>query len=344
MTRKINVAVTGMGNMGRGHAANMTAFTDVNLKALCDANIEAALKYKEEHHLDCAVYSDFYRMIEEEELDAVYICLPPFCHSGQFEAAAKRGIAVFIEKPIALTVARGEAMAEAAEAGGAVTQVGYQMRFGAATRRLMELISSGEAGRPLLFTGSYECNSLHTPWWIDKEKCGGQVFEQVIHLYDLAQYIMGPVSEVSGRVANLAHRDVPGYTVEDTSIANLVFESGALGCITGSNCAVKEQWNARFRVVCENLVASFEDFNNAEITYTGAHAGNVELIRGQDPVTEMEDRHFIDAVAGRAAPFATVEDGLSSLKLVAAVVESSEKNGTVVKLQRAAQAQRCGND
>ena len=332
MPGKINVAVTGMGNMGRGHAANMIAFEDVNLVALCDSNPEAAERYQNEHRLECAIYTDFYRMIEEEKLDAVYICLPPFCHDGQFEAAAKKGIAVFIEKPIALHVERGEAMAEAAARSGVVTQVGYQMRFGAATRRLMELLSGGQAGRPLLFTASYECNSLHSPWWRVKEKCGGQVFEQVIHLYDLAQYIMGPAREVSGRVANLGHQDIPDYTVEDTSVANIVFESGALGCITGSNCAVKEQWNARYRVVCENLVASFEDFNNAVITYTDEHEGSVEIIRGRDDVTKMEDRHFIDCVAGRKQPFATVADGLADLKLVAGVVKSSEQNGVVVRI------------
>ena len=332
MSKKMRVAVTGMGNMGRGHAANMIAFEDVELVALCDADPEAAERFQNEHGLACSLYTDFDRMIEEEHPDAVYICLPPFCHNGQFEAAAEKGIAVFIEKPIALHVERGEAMAEAAARSGVVTQVGYQMRFGAAVRRLMELIESGQAGRPMLFSASYECNSLHGPWWRDKEKCGGQVFEQVIHLYDLAQYIMGPAREVSGRVANLGHRDIPDYTVEDTSVANIVFESGALGCITGSNCAVKEQWNARFRVICGNLVASFEDFNHAEFIYTGEHAGNIEIIRAADPVTELEDRHFIDCVAGRKEPFATVEDGLAGLKLVAGVVRSSEQDGMVIRL------------
>ena len=332
MGTKIRAAVTGMGNMGRAHAENMLRFEDVELVALCDSDLQAAQRFAQEKGISLPLYDDFGTMIAKEKPDAVYICLPPFAHNGQVEEAAAHKTAVFIEKPIALDVARGEAMARAAEENGIVTQVGYQMRFGAATRRFMELLKSGRAGAPLLFTASYECNSLHSPWWRDKALCGGQVFEQVIHLYDMAQYIMGPAASVSGHVANLGHRDIPGYTVEDTSVANIVFSSGALGCITGSNCAVKNQWNARYRVICKNLVAAFDDFNNAVFTYTDEHEGSQEIIRGKDPVTEMEDRYFIDCVRGEKEPFATIQDGLADLKLVAGAVLSSEENGRVIEL------------
>lgn len=332
MSKKIRTAVVGMGNMGRGHASHLLQMEDVELVALCDEYPAAAETYKAEAGIDCLVYADFNRMLEEQELDAVYICLPPFCHKGQVEAAARKGVAVFVEKPIALDVQRGQAMAEAVAQGGVCSQVGYQMRFGAAVRRFRELVESGAAGRLTLFSASYECNSLHSPWWRDKEKCGGQVFEQVIHLYDMAQYLMGNAVEVSGRVANLVHADVPGYTVEDTSVANILFENGALGCITGSNCAVKDQWNARFRIVCENLVVDFTDHNHCTITYTDSHAGTVETINSADDVGMMEDIYFIQAIQGKKPPFATVAEGYSDLKLVSAVVSASENNCAVVKL------------
>lgn len=332
MENKVRVAVVGMGNMGRGHAENMLRMPEVELVALCDAASASAEKFKKEHGIDVQIYSDFFMMVEEIKLDAVYICLPPFCHDGQVEAAAEKKIAVFIEKPIALDVRRGEAMAKAVVKNNIVSQVGYQMRFGSAVKRFCELLKTGASGKPTLFTASYECNSLHGPWWRDKEKCGGQVFEQVIHLYDMAQYLMGTAADVSGRVANLAHRNVSGYTVEDTSVANITFESGALGCITGSNCAVKNQWNARFRVVCENLVADFEDQNHGKIIYTDDREGTVEIIHGANDVTRMEDQYFIDTILGKRKPFATIPEGFSDLKLVSSVVASSENNGAVVKI------------
>ena len=332
MEKKVRVAIVGMGNMGRGHAGHILQIPEAELTAICDEYPGVAEAYRKEHDLSCNAYASFEEMLEKEALDAVYICLPPFCHKGQVEAAARKGLAVFVEKPIAMDVARGSAMAEAVQANRVCSQVGYQMRFGAAVRRFRELMASGAAGKPTLFTASYECNSLHSPWWRDKSKCGGQVFEQVIHLYDMAQYLMGSAAEVSGRVANLVHTQVPGYTVEDTSVANIVFESGALGCITGSNCAVKEQWNARFRIVCENLVADFRDYNHATITYTDDHAGSVEIIEGADDVSMMEDQYFIQAVQGKHAPTATIAEGFADLRLVSAVVASSEQNGQTIKL------------
>ena len=332
MEKKIRVAVLGMGSMGRNHSMNMMQIPEVELVALCDEYPAATEAFKDEKGLTCPVYTDFYQMIEELPMDAVYICLPPFCHNGQVEAAAKKGISIFIEKPIALDIVRGESMAKAVAENGVHSQVGYQMRFGAAVRRFRELVASGAAGKTTLFSASYECNNLHGLWWRDKSKCGGQVFEQVIHLYDMAQFLMGKAVDVSGRVANLVHQDVPGYTVEDTSVANMVFESGALGCITGSNCAVKEQWNARFRIVCENLVADFEDFNHAKIIYTDDHAGTIEIIDGNDNVSLMEDQYFIHTLLGENEPFATIAEGFADLKLVSSVVTSSENNGIVVKL------------
>lgn len=332
LKEKIRVAVVGMGNMGRGHAAHIHAIPEAELVALCDASLDAAVRFREEKQLDCHVYDNFSTMLEAEKLDAVYICLPPFCHSGQVEAAAQKGIHVFVEKPIALDLERGASMVRAVQEGGVYSQVGYQMRFGAAVRRFRELVASGAAGRLTLFSAGYECNSLHGPWWRRKETCGGQVFEQVIHLYDMAQYLMGEAIEVSGRVANLVHGDVPDYTVEDTSVSNIRFASGALGCITGSNCAIKEQWNARFRIVCENLVADFTDFNHATITYTDSHAGTTEVISSNDDVSMMEDVYFINTILEKNKPFATILDGYSDLKLVGGVVTSSEQNGTVVLL------------
>jgi predicted dehydrogenase len=332
MDKKLRVAVVGMGNMGRRHSDDMIKFEDTELAAVCDVNIKAAEKYRDEHDPDCAVYDDYEKMLDEVKPDAVYVCLPPFAHHDEVELAAERKIAVFIEKPIAMTVEKGQSMVEAVRKNQVVSQVGYQMRFGAAVRRFKELQQSGEAGRMTLFSASYECNSLHSPWWREKDKCGGQVFEQVIHLYDMAQYLMGPAAEVSGRVANLLHQDVPKYTVEDTSICNILFKDGTLGCITGSNCAVKNQWNARFRIVCENLTADFTDQDHATFTYTNKHEGNVEVISGKEDPTDIEDRAFVDAVRGKRAPSATIEEGLSDLVLVASVVKSSENNGSIVKL------------
>ena len=187
-------------------------------------------------------------------------------------------------------------------------------------------MEDGVTGKPTLYSANYECNSLHTPWWIRRELCGGQIFEQIIHLYDMAYYMMGDFASVSGYVANLCHQDVPNYTIEDTSAVSIRFKNGTLGSITGSNCAVPDRWAGIFKIVFENCVAEFPDFNEVKITYTKGGVREEHLIFDDD-VRWEENRYFIDMVKGEKPPFATIEEGLEGVKIVAGAVKSSENGG-----------------
>ena len=123
-----------------------------------------------------------------------------------------------------------------------------------------------------------------------------------------------------------------GYTIEDTSISNIVYESGALGSISGSNCAVKNQWNGKFRIVCEKMVAEFTDQNHAVFIYTDGDEPRTEIVETDDDVTFLEDTYFLGVVKGENPPFADIEAGLTGLKMVAGVVESSKGNGKIVEI------------
>lgn len=327
----IRVGFLGMGYMGKIHATNLLKFDDVKISALCSIPIIDAEEFTKQNNLECNIYEDGFTMLQNETLDALYICLPPYAHYGQLEEAAEKGIHIFIEKPIALNLHRAKSMVSAVSKNKVITQVGYHMRFGGAVQKFMEMYRSGRTGRATLFNAAYECNGLHGAWWRDARLSGGQVFEQVIHLYDMAFYILGKPVSVSGHIANLLHTGVEGYTIEDTSTANIVFENGALGSITGSNCAVKNVWNARFRVICENMIADFEDFNNAKFIYTDKDEPVTEDIVSDIDAIMKEDEYFIDVLNGKEKPFATIEDGLTGVKMVSGVVESS-KNNTIIKL------------
>lgn len=329
--KTVRIAILGMGNMGVIHSNALRKIDGVEIVGLCSRRIESCINYNKEYNADYPVYDNFEKMLDEVKPDGVYICLPPYGHSGEAELAASRGIHIFIEKPIAINEERAKSIADAVEKYGVRSQVGYHMRFGGAVEKVKELITSGKAGRPTLFTATYDCNSLHTPWWIKKELCGGQVFEQVIHLYDMAYYLMGDYDTVSGYTANLCHTDVPDYTVEDTSSALIRFKSGALGSITGSNCSVPDRWDAAFKIVCENMVADFTDLNHCTITYTKPEV-KTEVLDLDDDATIKENSYFIDVVRGEKAEISPISQGYLGLKAVAAVVKSSENEGMAIKL------------
>lgn len=332
MDKKLRVGILGMGNMGRGHAKSMMRMNNVCLAGLCSTPIDDAQKFTEDNNLDCPVFDDFDKMLEEAELDVLYICLPPFAHNGQFEKAAEKGIHIFIEKPIALDLERGKSMVDAAVKNKICTQVGYQMRFGKAVQKFKEYMEKGISGKATLYMANYECNSLHGPWWRDVTKCGGQVFEQVIHLYDMSLYLMGKANAVNGYIANVCHQQVEGYTVEDTSVSNIRFENGTLGSVSGSNCSVKNQWNGKFRVICEHMVADFQDQNHAVFTFTADEETRVEIIDEDIDCTYAEDCYFIETIEGKREGMADIEEGYAGLQLVSAVVTSSQNEGSTVRV------------
>ena len=314
----LKAAVLGMGFMGQTHCRNLMNIKDVKVTALCEADRGKVKNYEQD---GIPVYSDFDRMLEKEEPDIIVICLPPFAHNGEFEKAAKKGISVFIEKPVALKNQDAERLVRAAKEYGIITQVGYHQRFGEAVKRLRQIIDSGEAGRPCLFQGLYSCNALHAPWWREKEKCGGQVLEQVIHTYDMALYLMGEVTDAFGAVGNVCHRDVERYNIEDVSVSCLRFSNGALGSICATNCGVPMRWDNPFKVVFEKLTADFSDPNHARLYFT--QKGYEEVIDEGTDLYMEEMGSFVQAVKEGKQPECGIEAGYESLKLVNRVLESS---------------------
>lgn len=310
----LRAAILGAGGMGHRHAQSLKELEGVSLQAVCDISESSAAGLA--RSFSARPYTDFREMLREEKPDLLFICLPPFAHNGEVELAASLGIHIFIEKPIALWEDRAKSMVEAVEKNGVISQVGYHYRFGEAVCRFRELMDSGKAGRPVLFNARYECNSLHSPWWRQKDKAGSQMLEQAIHLYDMALYLMGPVEASTGLTANLCHAGVPDYTIEDVSASLLRFRSGALGTITATNCAVPGKWENPFTVVFENVTARFTDPNHAVFWDTSGEEPVESTVCSDRDMYAEEVRAFVEAVlAGRKSP-CPIGEGYESLCLV----------------------------
>jgi predicted dehydrogenase len=328
----LRIGILGSGGWAGQHAQRITRESGARLVAVCGRNRAKAEELAGKHGAEA--YDDFSAMLTRARLDALYICLPPYAHTGQAEEAAKAGVHLFLEKPIAIEPGRGRAIVEAIDGAGVVSQVGYHMRFGTASRALKRAIDDGSAGRPTLFTGTWTCNNNHSEWWRDIARSGGQVLEQAIHIYDLACWYLGEPVSVTAAAENLCHREVPGYTVEDTSAAVVRFASGAVASITASNCAIPWEWSGRWSLICERLTAGFQSHNQAEFVKTADQKAERSAVAGDvDPYAE-ETREFLAAVRARdpKAVCAPARDGLRSLRLCAAALESARQGGAPVAL------------
>ena len=122
-------------------------------------------------------------------------------------------------------------------------------RFGDAVEQLKRKIVNGEAGLPGLLSARYFCNNLHASWWRERSKSGGQLVEQVIHMFDLLRYLAGEADSVFSRQENLYHRDVENYAIEDVSATIISFLNGGLGVVYATNNAIPGKWINDYRVV-----------------------------------------------------------------------------------------------
>ncbi len=327
----LRTGILGCGGYAHRHAQILAALPDeAEMVAFCDRNEWKAHAFADQYTGGRgAVFTGHQAMFDRAALDLAIICLPPYGHTDEVEQAAERGIHLLIEKPIALTSEHGWRMVEAAERAGIKTQVGFMFRFGEAVERLALMLESGEAGRPGLISARYFCNALHADWWRVREKSGGQLVEQAIHLFDLLRFLFGEPVSVYSRQENLFHCDVPGYTAEDVSATVVSFANGALGVVYATNGAIPGKWVHDYRVVAGKLTAEFTSANQATFVFT-AEPERAPLVVASDRDFRLaQTQDLLRAIRTGGQTRTPLREGARTLDLVLAAVRSNEQRAEV---------------
>ncbi|WP_203234590.1 glycosyltransferase [Sphingomonas solaris] len=286
--RLTRIGFIGAGGIAHRHFGVLEQFEDVEIAAITDTDEgraqEAAARF------GARAFTDTEAMLREVELDALYICVPPFAHGAPERAAIAAGLPFFVEKPVALDLATAEAIAGEVAAAGLVTAVGYHWRYLDTVDEVRGLL----ANNPARLMSGYWLDSTPPPrWWWHLDQSGGQMVEQTTHLLDLARYLAGPVTRVYGMAGLTERAEFPGLDVPTVSTASLQFASGAVAnfaatCLLG--------WNHRvgLHLFGERMAIEITDHDLM------VDVGRGRPVRGAqgDPVWR-EDRDFIDAVKGK---------------------------------------------
>lgn len=215
MTRNIAVAIVGCGRMGRERVRHLRRL-GVNVTLLVDETIEHAAVLAAD--VPGAAIARSIDAVSGRGLDAVFVCTPPGARRGPVLAAAREGLALFLEKPIATTLEDATWMRDTAASTGILTAVGYMNRYRPGVLRARELATSTEVlGVSCHWTGG----PYGVPWWPQERLSGGPVNEQATHLVDLCRYVGGEIAEVQATVASSG----------ETAAALFTFQSGALGTL-----------------------------------------------------------------------------------------------------------------
>lgn len=297
---------------------------DVKMTAICDIAPE---KTKEAANLyQAKPYTDFHKMLDKEELDAIWVAIPPFAHSDEVSYAGRKGVHVFIEKPIALTMEKAKEMQKAAEKAKIKTMVGYHWRQSEAIRKAKTLLE--KEGGPIGMVAGYFWSGIPggpDHWWRRKELSGGQVLEQTTHIFDLCRYLVGEVDKVYAEFATILNADKPNFTVEDVSVATLRFKNGAIGYVTGTSGAKPKGGFAGLKLLARNLQLQV---NGTRTVQVFKDKESFDLVSENDPYYD-EDRKFIDAVIKDLRPETPISEGVKSLELSVAAVRSAESGKPV---------------
>ena len=228
MDKIYKVALVGCGAIAPNHLRALKSIPYVKVAALCDINPEKAEKRKIEYELDCKIYTDLDEMLENEELDSIHIATPHYLHAPMTVKVLKKGINVFLEKPMCISTDEIEELIQAEKESSAGVCVCFQNRFNPSTA-LAERIANEDGGVKSAFGSvfwyrdeKYYTNSGWRGKWATEG--GGVMINQAIHTLDLLCYFLGKPTSVTATVANHHLKNI--IEVEDSAEGIITFESG----------------------------------------------------------------------------------------------------------------------
>ncbi len=317
------IGFIGCGGNANGHMRTLHNMSDVQLVATCDV-VESLAKRAAEQYGSKA-YTDHRKMLDQEELDAVYISIPVFAHGEPERDVIARGLPFFVEKPVARTMEVAEEIAQAVSDANIMTCVGYQLRYCGSTDLAREILADQKIS---MVIGKYWSGSGRgdpNRWVRQMERSGGQLVEQATHTIDTMRYLVGEVEYVHSLQAN---QQLPEIDCPDTYCVTLRFTNGALGSLTTSWAYDPRDWS-HANVVDILYDQSLMHWDTGKIVITPADEGQ-EAERRKP--SQSIDRVFVDAVQSNDASQirSNYDDALKSLAVSLAANESARTGQPVL--------------
>jgi 1,5-anhydro-D-fructose reductase (1,5-anhydro-D-mannitol-forming) len=302
--------------------------------AVFSSNADRAKAYAAENKIPKA-YHHLEALLDDPEIDVVYISTTNDLHRDQALAAASAGKHILCEKPLALSLDAAQQMLNAAQAGNVVLGTNHHLRNAVTHRTLRKLIKEGAIGKPLaarVFHAVYLPPRLQG-WRLSRPEAGGGVILDItVHDADTLRFVLD--SEVEDVIARSATQGLASSGMDDAVMGVMYFRNGVLA-----------QFHDAFTIKHAPTgleVHGTEGSLFAVGVMTQDPAGRVVLRRDNgeteiklDPPEDLyvhSIRHFNEAVLTGTQPFATAVDGLRSLAVALAAVESA-KSGRRISVQ-----------
>ena len=336
----LRVGLAGLGRFGKLHAAVLRAMPDVVLAAVCDPRADEVSAMLARHP-DARGFELLEAMLAEASLDALFVVTPEQLHAEQVLAALRRGIPVFVEKPLALSSDDAKELIATANSANVPLQVGFVLRFDLQHSLLKAALARGDLGDVVSIRAK---RNTSRAWFPDYGDRAHTMYETAIHDVDLLLwYAASPVGRVFA-----VERNLSGMRYPDGCWALLEFASGAVGMIETS-------WLVPAGAPANVVTPAWRGTIDAEIEVIGsAGTSRIRLLDGPlslwrdeftaNPETGLwpeiggsiggalreEVAHFLQRVRGGGPEsVASVADALAGLRVIEAIVASAARGSPV---------------
>ncbi len=310
--KTINVSVIGCGVWGSNHARVYKEVPSINLQSVADIDKKSVAKVVNKHN--CDGFTDFEKIINDKNVEAVSICTPTVTHANLALLAIESGKHVLVEKPMTDTIKEAKQLIKAAEKHDVKLAVGFVERFNPAVQEAFKLIKDGKIGKIIL---AHTSRVSRRPVRIGDV---GVVKDLGIHDIDIISQLFQVNPEyIFATCGSIDH------SFEDYANINLSYSDNR-------NAFIETNWlTPRIR---RNLIITGTtgiitvQYRTQQITMENNRQLVQPYIQYQEPL-KLELESFVNSIRDDTAPAVTGEDGLKALTIAEAALESSRTRKTI---------------
>lgn len=338
---RLGVGIVGLGNISEIHAQAIENSKQGNVVAAYSSSEEKGQDFGDKYK--ARSYTSYEEFLSNPDLDVVSICTPSGTHLDFGKTAAEAGKHVVVEKPIEVTLERGNSLIESCETNGVKLAIIYQSRFTKDAIEMKQTIDQGDIGE--LFMASATVKWFrdqkyfkNAPWrGTLKLDGGGAVINQSIHTIDLLQWMLGDLDSIQAYKDTLTHEGIEG---EDNAAAAFRFKSGVMGTFIASTSMVPPhprkieihgtKGTALLDETTFRILRTEEDLDTSGQTKDPAGAkspmANLQYTAHMDQFDQI-----FEAIRNNEEPPVSGPDSMKSLAFVAGLYKSAE-TGQLVSL------------
>lgn len=338
----LKVAIVGTGAISPLHIEGFLSFSDeVTITALCDIYPEKAERIAKRFNLDVAIYDNHETMLENEQLDLVSVCTPPYVHAEIAIDAMKAGAHAVVEKPMASSLKECDEMNQTAKETGKLLSIISQNRFTNPMWKLKDMLDQKAIGKVLhtqVDSFWWRGHNYYDLWWRGtwEKEGGGCTLNHAVHHLDIFKWLNGMPDEITAVMSNVAHDNAE---VEDLSIAIGKYSDGTLATLTSSVVHHGEEQQLVFQGEEGRLSAPFQVYASKakENGFPEEDTGKMQrLTRQYDALDDLtyeghtgQLNNVIQSILGKEELVVDGIQGKETLELIMAIYASSQSGEKV---------------